>query len=255
MKKKMILRIAAGISAALLIGIVLFITNAFVGNPISAKLAGKAAKNYIKDKYSFLDLEVEKPVYNFKESGYVVRVKSKSSVDTHFSVHYRNGRVKYDDYDYSVANMFNTLGRFSDEYSAVAKSILANRLGYVNNTTMVTYGKGAYENTGSILKLDMKFDKSLPLDSEVMIRMDLSDNSISNIAKILTDAHRVFVENGCKFSKYQLFSETKDTSVMVTGVTPGDIESGKLETLLENANNNEGAGEMNVYIKGSLKNK
>ncbi|OZV10256.1 hypothetical protein CIW83_21315 [Tissierella sp. P1] len=119
--KNKILKILAGLIAIILIGGILFITNAFVGNPISARIADETIKQYIKDNYSYLDLELEKPIYNFKDGSYVMNVRSKSSIDTKFGIHYRNGSISYDSYEMRVLGMFNTLDRLSDEYSAVAK--------------------------------------------------------------------------------------------------------------------------------------
>ncbi|NLK91331.1 MAG: hypothetical protein GX274_07105, partial [Clostridiales bacterium] len=81
MKKNKVLKIFAAILAVVLISGILLITNAFVGNPISAKIAQRAVKNYVREKYSFLDLELEKPVYNFKDGSYVTWAKSKTSID------------------------------------------------------------------------------------------------------------------------------------------------------------------------------
>jgi hypothetical protein len=67
MKNNIALRIVAGIIAFALIGGILFVTNAFVGNPVSAKIAGNAVRKYVEDKYNFLDLEIEKPIYSFKD--------------------------------------------------------------------------------------------------------------------------------------------------------------------------------------------
>ena len=108
MKSKVLKIFAAAVAIALICGI-LIVTNAFVGNPISAKMAERAIKNYVNEKYSLLDLELEKPVYNFKDVSYMVRAESKTSTDTKFSISYRNGEVYYDSYEFDVLDMHNTL--------------------------------------------------------------------------------------------------------------------------------------------------
>ncbi|AOT72015.1 YfjL-like protein [Geosporobacter ferrireducens] len=252
-RKKPILRILAGFAAAVLIAGMLFITNSFVGNPISAMLANKVIKQYVDQNYSSLDLEIEKASYNFKDGAYMARVKSKTSIDTKFAVYYRDGKVQRDDYESYVLGMFNTLQRFSEEYSAVAKNIIAKELGYLNNKTMVMVHKEIYENPGDIVELDMKFDKTLPIRAEVTLQLDLADHSIEGIAKVLTDAHKAFAENDCYFDQYGLYAENDGMLIMISGVTPADIESGELAGLLEAAKANDSASGIGVFIKEQKK--
>lgn len=254
MKNKKTFKIIAGI-VILLIGIILFITNVLVGNPISAKIADIAIQKYVDNEYPLLDLEIEKSSYNFKNESYIGKAKSKSSIDTHFYIYHRDGKVYRDDYADSVLNMSNTVNRLSKEYSIIAKSLITNNLGFGVKSIRVFYDKSEYEHPDKNLKLDMKFDKSLPLDAEVGISLDLTDISIKNIAKVLTDIHKVFSDNGCNFSKYKLNAENNDKGilVMVSNVTPSNIESGELANLIKRAKNNESVNGIIVYIKGEKK--
>lgn len=252
-KRKLTLKILSGVVAIALISGILFVTNSFVGNPISKTMANKAIEKYVEGKYSFLDLEIGKASYNFKDGSYMAIAKSKTSIDTKFAIYYRDGKVYRDNYEMYVLGMFNTLQRLSNEYSIIAKDIVAKKLGYENNTTMVMFDKNEYENAKDILELDMKFDKTLPMDAEVAIRLDLSDNSLESIAKVLVDAHRAFVENDCCFNKYSFYSENNGMSVMVNEVTPDDIESGELVSRLEKAKSNNSVGGIRIYIKGENK--
>lgn len=249
MKNKKGIKIAAGIAAVLLIVVVLSIADAFVGNPITAKMADNAIGKYIKDKYPSLNLELEGAKYDFKNGSYYSIAKSRDNIDIHFSVYYRNGKVQRDDYETNVLGMYNTLQRLSDEYSVVARSLIADKLGYKSNTTMVSYDKSEFENKDKTLELGMKFDKSLPLDSEILIRLELPDYSTYSIAKVLTDAYKVFIDNGCIFNKYGLYAEKENMFVMVNNVTPDDIESGELVNLLEKVRNKDGAGKISFYVK------
>lgn len=176
----------------------------------------------------------------------MARAKSKTSIDTKFPIYYRKGEIR-DDYESYVLGKFNTWQRLSDEYSVIAKDIIAKELGYEDNTTIVIYKKD--ELTNDVLELDMKFDRSLPLDSEVLIRVDLRDRTLEGIAKILTDAYKAFVDNDCNFSEYSLSSEVDSTYVSVHGVTPNDIESGELISILEEAKNNSDVEGISVTIK------
>jgi hypothetical protein len=249
---KQALKILAGILAFVLIGGMLYITNAFVGNPVSAMLANNAIKQYVNQNYPHLDLEVEKAKYNFKTTGYMAMAESKTSIDTKFAIYYSQGKVQRDDYKDYVLGMLNTMIRLSNEYSKLTKEII-NELGYENNSTTVMFDKDLYGNNNTELELDMKFDKSLPIQAEVTIGLDSIDSSLEGIAKVLIDAHKAFVDNGCKFSLYGLYGEAEGTSVMVYGVTPADIESGNLVDLLERAKENEGAGGIGVQIKEVIK--
>jgi hypothetical protein len=251
--KGLSVKILAGVVAAALIGGILFVTNAFVGNPIAASFADKAIKQYAEKNYSSLELEIGKASYNFKDNSYIAMAKSPKSIDTKFAVYYRNGEVLRDDYNSYVLSMFNTLQRFSDEYSSAAKALVSKELGFENNTTMVMYNKDEYESAVDNLELDMKFDKTLPIDAEVTLRLDLIDSSIENIAKVLTDAHKVFSDNGCNFSKYGLYAENDGMLVMINNVTPADIESGELANLLEKAKKSENSNGISVFIKGEKK--
>jgi hypothetical protein len=246
---KLTLKILAGVVALVLIGGILFVTNAFVGNPISVIAANKAIKQYVDQNYSHLNLEIEKARYEFKNGEYMAKAKSKTSIDTKFEIYYRDGKVQRDDYESSVLGKVNTLLRFSDEYSAIARNILAKELLYENNKTMVMYDKDAYENSKDIFELDMKFDKALPINAEVTIQIDLTDNSLEAIAKALTNAHYAFTNNDCNFNTYGLYAENDRTHVTVYGVTPADIESGDLLSLLEKAKSTESVNGIGVYIK------
>lgn len=236
--KSRVLKAIAGVVAVGLICGILVVTNAFVGNPISSKIAEKAVKNYANEKYAFLDLELEKPVYNFKDGSYVVWAKSRTSIDTKFSMNYRNGEIYYDSYEFDVLRMHNTLYRLANEYSYIVREILEKELGYKDNSTRVMYNKYDYESAKykDDLKLDMEFDRSLPLDPEVILSLkDVEDVSLESISKILIDSHETLVNNECHFTKYSLYAGDKGTLASVHGVRPDHIESGQLLNLLQEA--------------------
>ncbi len=235
MKNKSILKVLAGTVALVLISGMLFITNAFVGNPLSAMFANKAIQQYVGQNYTFLDLEIEKATYDFKNQGYRAIAKSETSVDTKFAIYYSDGKVQRDDYQLYVVEKFNTLDRLTSEYTLIAKTIIADELGYENNATYVIHDKNLSENLGEILELDMKFDKAVPINPEVSIQIETTDYSLDHVAKVLTDAHEAFLDNDCVFAKYGFYDGGDKTNIMVIGVTPEDIESGELLNLLKKA--------------------
>lgn len=182
---KSALKIGALIIAVCLIVALLTITNAFVGNPISTFYANRAIKNYVIEKYSYLDLVTENARYNFISGEYKAIAKSPTSIDTHFPIYYRNGMILRDEYDSYVLGKLNTLIRLQNEYSELVISILSNVTGLENNRSRVQIEKWEYEKTNDYIKLDMKFDKNLPIDMKVIISANLNDNSLKNIANIL----------------------------------------------------------------------
>ena len=97
--KKLILKLFAGVVAIALIGGMLFITNSFVGNPISAMVASKSIQEYVNQNYSNLDLELGKTNFNFKDGSYMAFANSEVSIDTKFAIYYYGGRVQRDNYD------------------------------------------------------------------------------------------------------------------------------------------------------------
>ena len=232
---KSTLKVLAGAVAILLICGMLFITNAFVGNPLSAMFANKAIEQYVGQNYAFLDLDLDKASFDFKTGGYRVYAKSKTSMDTKFAIYYYEGKVQRDDYQLYVVEKFNTLDRLTSEYSLIAKTIIANELGFESNTTFVVHDKNLNEKLGEILVLDMKFDKAIPINPEVSIQIDTADYSLENVAKVLTDAHKAFTDNDCRFAKYGFYAGGDESNIMVIGVTPEDIESGELLKLLTEA--------------------
>ena len=236
-KTKLTLRILAAILAFTLIGGIFYVTNSIMGNPISRILADKTIREYVEQNYSFLDLEVEKPIYNFKTGSYMARAKSKTSIDTHFAIYAKNGKVTNDHYEINVLGMFNTRERLAQEYSLLARKIISQELGYKDNTTYVIYKND--EKSNEILQLDMKFDHKLPLNAEVNLRLELEDTSLENLANVLLNAHQAFLKNDCYFYRYNIYSEGDESNISVFGVTPEDIESGQLANLLEEEENYE----------------
>ena len=232
---KSTLKVLAGVVALMLISGMLFITNAFVGNPLSAMFANNAIQQYVGQNYAFLDLEIEKATYDFKNQGYRAIAKSETSMDTKFAIYYSDGKVQRDDYQLYVVEKFNTLDRLTSEYTLIAKTIIADELGYENNATYVIHDKNLSENLGEILELDMKFDKAVPINPEVSIQIETTDYSLDHVAKVLIEAHKAFLDNDCLFAKYGFYAGGDETNIMVIGVTPEDIESGELLNLLKKA--------------------
>jgi len=236
--KKIIEKILAGIIALVIIGFILFIANSLLGNPISVKNANKDIKEYVDKNYSDLNLEVEEAKYEYQEGSYVAMAKSKTSIDTKFQIYYKDGEVYRDDYERDVMELSNTQERLLGEYSNNVQKIVSEELGYVDNTSMVCLDKEGNSNVQNTLKLDMELDKTLSTNTEVVLRIELEDKSIENIAKVLTDAYKALMAKDCNFSKYSLevdkqkIGDKNGAYVIVSNVSAEYIKSGNLVNLL-----------------------
>lgn len=119
-----LLRVALAAAAMALTCGILYSANGLVGNPVCKAIARNHAEKMLVQEFAGLDLEIEKASFNFKDGGYYVRVRSDSSIDTHFTIYYNGwGQYKYDTYD-SVTDGWNTYNRLSDAYRAAVKEAL-----------------------------------------------------------------------------------------------------------------------------------
>lgn len=119
-------RIIAGVVAFILIGLIIWFANGFVGNPVSKMLANKSAEKYIEATYPDMDLEINKAVYSFKDGGYSVFVELPTSLDINFSVNISpTGKVRWDSYESSVIGKFNTWRRVNSQYREIVEEVFA----------------------------------------------------------------------------------------------------------------------------------
>ncbi len=248
-KKSVVLRVLAGSFGIILIVGILSVTNAFVGNPISAAFASKEIKKYIDEEYADLDLELEKATYNFKFSEYMAQARSKDNIDVHFYVYYKNGEVIRDDYQAYVVDGMNTLDRFGEEYTSYLSDILKRELPFSFDKVRVDYFKSSYEHAKDVVVPGMPFDKDIPLPADATLYLTMNDRSIENIANILTELHKVMADNDCMVGTYGIFAEDEVSLVMVHEVTSEDVESGRLTELLQEAHGNPETSRIRVFIK------
>lgn len=237
-RKKTALKILALAAALLLMALLAFLANAFVGNPLSAWMARRDIVAYLQAAYPQQEWQVEKARYNFKFGEYTAQVQSPDSEDTHFAVYWRGGRVKHDDYGTYVTDRWNTRQRLEESYSAEVIPLLQAVPGLEGNRSMVTLGgKGsASEAVVRALPLDVPFSKSLSDQWELTIRADWEDDSLPALAEMFEAAHQKLTTAGCTFARYHFFTTTEEgATIMIDGLTPADIESGELLARLETA--------------------
>jgi hypothetical protein len=253
-KNKLSLTIIILVTAVVLFSIIFSTVNQFTGNPISAALANTKINIYIGEKYPALDLDrAGHATYNFKDKTYGKMVKSKTNNDIYFHVEYLGDNKFSDDYDGSVLKGFNTLSRLSNEYSLYVESLLKENPNTPIADAHVLYDSKENDNLAGILKPGMAFDKTLPVTAELSVHFLSSDCSPQNLAKAFAAIHSVLKENGCIFIKYEITVENGSTLVMVSQVTPADIEGGQLANLIAKALDDPGTSPIHAFTKGDKK--
>lgn len=111
-------------TVAVLLAIVMWFANAFLGNPVSWVLARIGVNRYVEQTYFHLDLHTERFGYDFKTGGYYAYVCSATSEDTAFHIDMDMlGRVTYDSYDTWVGHKYNTELRIREEYRVLTDGV------------------------------------------------------------------------------------------------------------------------------------
>lgn len=206
-------KIIAIIMAFILIGGVLFVGNAFVGNPFSKMLATNTAEKYINQHYADTDYIVEKVNYSFKDGGYYARIKSPSSMDTHFSLSISSlGKLGRDSYEDMVTSGGNTWDRIDNEYRKAAEAVFSTKdFPYVSH---ISYGtikekyiveqKSIDKNFGidtANLVLDQAYDIRVLGAQYGEIAFYAQDETVSakRAAEILLDITKILGEENVPF--------------------------------------------------------
>lgn len=159
-KRKKILKIAAAITAFVLIGAVLFFVNAFFGNPVSYFLAGYSVNQYIEENHPDSDFEIDGISYFFESTKYSVKIISPSSKDSHFFIKTDFfGQIQYNSYETDVLKMENTKERINGEYCELVSSVLASPV-------------FAYETGFAYSKVNFSEDDSVTSDKTGVIFSD-----------------------------------------------------------------------------------
>ena len=121
MKTKIVKIIAAAVAVLLTAG-VLFVYNAFCGNPISAAVAGSRIRKHIDTQYPGHHYQISSPSYDFKMGGYTCAVTDPDSADRSFTARYDEGKV-YDTYE-DMMNKSNVLDRLDSEFREALRPLI-----------------------------------------------------------------------------------------------------------------------------------
>lgn len=227
------LKIVAVTIGLVALGSIAFVSNVFLGNPISAYLAENAIKDYVATTYPDLDLKISKAHYNFKSTDYMAYAQSKSSPDTHFSIYYEKGEITQDHFQDYVAGKFNTLLRLEEECTKEIIPLLEKIQGLDAQASLVQISKDTFKNTpNDLIILDMPYEKSLPLEMTLYLQSKDALPSLKNATKMLTETHQVLQEAGYDFFWYDLVLSGDGELLEILNVTASDIESNILEERL-----------------------
>ncbi len=124
---KKYLKIGAFVAALLLIVFLIYIVDLFTGYPVSYFRVKHAAKQYMEDTYPGTDYVLSKPSYGLKLGGFDLEASIPNTMDHHFAISfYRDGTLKYDNYEQDVLNKVNTAIRLSNDYQSKVKDVFEN---------------------------------------------------------------------------------------------------------------------------------
>lgn len=244
MRKKVLLKIAAGITAFLLILVIFFIADSFLGNPISVNIAKGKAIEHIYDKYIHLNLEIKDVSYNPKDSSYLISVSSSTSIDTHFFLSYRDGEIFRDDYEISVLSGMNTMDRFCDEYKKSLTPLVQAKTNDVTSISVIPEKLTKYN-----INIDSAFDKKLIENVNVIIS-STGGTDARHLSEVLKTTYDVMKENGYVATKFGITSEHETALTELSNIKPTHIENENLEGIIQEAINNTEHDGIIAFSKG-----
>lgn len=215
-KKKLWIRILAAVLAFGLLWIVAWMTLSFTGDPISAAMSQRAAKDYIQQSnLRTMGFELSRASYNFKLGEYLVHAVSPHNPDLHFDIICRNGKVDYDTYQYDVLENGNVISRFQEEYMALLQ-IQMEQAGLGRLNLFV----GTNEPSDSAVWVPgMTFDQDLPVEKTIYLYPDLEAMTLEAAAEYLQRVGAFFKEKGHDFARIDLYDTDEEKhTVMLTDI-------------------------------------
>lgn len=231
-KKKVLLKIGAGLLAFVLIFQIFVFMNSLIGNPISAFIAKNAAAEYVDQKYQSFHFDLGKTRYNFKFGEYYVNAVSTTSQDTHFTITYHRGGKISDDFAYRVLSKENTARRFQETYEREISGVLNQMKSMENVQIRVSAITMAYDGLfEELLMIDMPFDKTIPIPYSIMLDGRVNELSFETINEVCQEVNQLMDENNCPY--FDLWVDFEGENFSVYNIRKTDIESGRLIELLQ----------------------
>lgn len=229
MNRKILLKLAAGLTALLLLAVLLLLANSFVGNPLAARAARNRGREYLEERYGRPDLEIKGVTYNPKDSSYIIAVFSSTSRDTHFFLRYREGEIYADDYEIAVLSGWNTMERFCDEYTERLTALVQAEMSAVVNISVLPEKRVRYE-----LALDAPFDQKLVEDVEISLR-STGGNDAAYLAEALKRAFSLMTEKGYGAAWFRVTGEAEGALTELSNISAAQVKRGDLEQILRRA--------------------
>lgn len=207
------------ISMALIAGLLWF-ANTMMGNPISRTLASRAAKDFLSDRFSDTDYQIERITYSFKDGRYHAFMTSPTCIDGDFSVTFSMlGEYCYDTYD-SVLDGWNTAQRLNMEYRKLTDTILDSPILPYDNSSdhsimfgeLEIYPKEFIEDPNvndipdySLVQDTLELNKNYDIKElgskagHLILYVDNEVISVEEAARIMLDFRSIFDEAGIPF--------------------------------------------------------
>ena len=229
MNRKILLKLAAGLTALLLLAVLLLLANSFVGNPLAARAARNRGREYLEERYGRPDLEIKGVTYNPKDSSYIIAVFSSTSRDTHFFLRYREGEIYADDYEIAVLSGWNTMERLCDEYRERLTALLQAEMGAVADIAVMPEKRSSYG-----LALDAPFDRGLVEDVEISLRFT-GGNDAAYLAEVLKRVSSLMTEKGYAAARFRITGEDGRALTQLMNISAAQVESDNLEEILQRA--------------------
>lgn len=205
-----IIRVLSALAGMVLILGLASLTNAFIGNPISASLATNSAQTYIGLQYPDLDLRVDRASYNFKFNHYMVRAKSQKSMDTYFTIYLDSfGHILEDDYKETVLSGWNTYRRINEAFEVYTASLIRKNLPYEYDMVI---GQLDDREPSSMraLKRDVDYElNAMPLKGLVTVYVYSEDLSWKNVAQVTLELDQVLEKAHIEVAEYTVVLEAK----------------------------------------------
>lgn len=219
--KKKVLKIAAVLTACLLLAGVLCVTNTITGYPVDYFVVNHALKEYMKENYGETDFVAGKPERMLKLGGFWVDVTSPSSPDTHFSLRFHcDGTLWQDSYAEDVENRGNVLWRLSQEYNTRCQELLEQSdfaaSMFCNGSLLEAADENQYQGKPgtyplpldpSQLKLDTSYDIPTLSAKHGMLYLHVESDSptAETAAQALLDIRQVMEDGGLPFRCVELW--------------------------------------------------
>ena len=206
-KTRRILKILAAVLAFALIILILAAADSLVGNPISRAMAQHSIEKYVEETYPDLELTVDRARYNFKFGEYFAIASSPTSQDTFFAVHWRSGKVAWDDYESNVLQRSNTYFRLCRAYRDAVEPLIEEGLPWDFDMVLADLDSSG-ELDPQLLPLDMEADPyHLPLDTEISIYRYVGEVSWEAVAETALELDAFLRENGFEPDIYSVVLE------------------------------------------------